>query len=314
MQNKLQQELGCKGGIPAVKDRSAFFAGLSLFGCLCLLVASGSAGKVVPEIYLPWVIMAAEIIAFGAPLLLLLYICKNGQPLSVALPKQTFRPSDVRFVIVLALACFFVSFFANFVFLRFTDNTFSDWNTSAIQSSQIGKNPLLYFIAVALIPAIVEEFLMRGPIQYIFSQNTETGSMLFFCGLVFAMLHGSLLNFIGPLICGISYAWLFFVYRNVWPAVIAHAINNALYLFVLWLTDTYGAYGIWKYVPSVSLILFLLFGYLTLKGAESLLEKDRIPRFRHGKNFIASFIALFGNPASLAFLAAFIIKTVYDII
>ena len=53
----------------------------------------------------------------------------------------------------------------------------------------------------------------------------------------------------------------------MWPAVLAHAVNNLYYMFVLWITDTYAAFGIWNYFAAVNGLVLLLFLYLSLRVA-----------------------------------------------
>ena len=73
------------------------------------------------------------------------------------------------------------------------------------------------------------------------------------------------MNFAGPLLAGIAYAYLTYVFGSVWPAVLAHAVNNLYYMFVLWITDTYAAFGIWNYFAAINGLALLLFLYLSLR-------------------------------------------------
>lgn len=277
-------------------------------------MAGGAVGKMVGGSQIALEIMLAEIVAFLIPTFLLIAPLRKGEPVGVPLGIGNARPRAFGFAALLALSCFFLSFFINFAVLQLTGMAPSQMTPTAVQASGITREPLLYFFAVAFVPGIVEEIFVRGPVQQVFSRFASTGTVIFLSGLVFAMLHGSLQNFIGPLLCGVCYAWLTFTYKSIWPAIWAHIINNVLYLCVLWLTDTYSAYGIWNYVPPICVILFLLFGYLTFRMAEDMLLDGQIPHFQRGQSLGAAIRSIFGNPASVAFVAAFLVKTVFDFI
>ena len=91
--------------------------------------------------------------------------------------------------------------------------------------------------------------------------------------------------------------------------MIAHAVNNLYYVFVLWLTDTYAAFGIWNYFAAINAILLLFFLYLTLRDAESLLAKGYIPPLEKGAGLYDLFLLL-RDPGVLAFAVAFLVKVV----
>ena len=130
-------------------------------------------------------------------------------------------------------------------------------------------------------------------------------------GLVFALLHGSLLNFAGPFVAGVAYAYLTFVSGSVWPAVLAHGVNNLYYLFVVWVTDTYAAFGIWNYFAAINALAMLLSLYLTLRSLEGLLARDVIPHFEKSAGLYDLWL-LIRNPGMLAFVLAFAAKLIVN--
>lgn len=162
---------------------------------------------------------------------------------------------------------------------------------------------------IVALSATVEEMYLRGALMAAQEQSVGTGACLVFSGFAFAMLHGSLMNFFGPLLAGIAYAYLTYAFGSVWPAVLAHAVNNLYYVFVLWITDTYAAFGIWNHFAAINAIVLLLFLYLTLRGAEGLLAKGYIPHLEKGAGLYDLFL-LVRNPGVIAFIVAFLVKVV----
>lgn len=297
-----------------MKNKSAFLTGASLFCCFCLLVAGGAVGKWLNGGLLAFGILAAEVIAFFVPAVLVIVPLRRGENLKIPASRRRLRFPAVRLAVRLGIAVSLVSFLVNFALLQLLGQDVSGLNPASFQASDIGGNPLGYIFAVALIPALVEEVYLRGVVLQVFQRYAGTGLSIVLAALTFAMLHGSMYNFAGPFLGGLVFGWLTFAYGSIWPAVIAHAANNLVYLFVLWLTDTYSAFGIWSLLPSVCVLLTLLFVYLALRAVENLLLTGRVPHFSQGQYSMAAVRAIVGNPASAAFVLAFLAKAVFGVI
>lgn len=293
-----------------MKHKSAFLTGISLFCCFCLLIAGGKMGSWLSGSMLALGILLVEAVAFLLPTLMMIVPLGNARPLRIPLSVKRLRPSAVHFALRLGIMVSLASFLMNLAVLQLIGQDVSAINPASFQGSDIGGHTLAYVIAVALVPALVEEIYIRGAVLQVFMRYAGTGLSIVLSAVVFAMLHGSINNFAGPLLGGIVFGWLTFVYGSIWPAVIAHAANNLFYLFVLWATDTYSAFGIWRHLPSVCVLLLLLFVYLSLRSAERILLDGRVPYFARGQSSVAAIRSIFGNPASLAFIAAFVAKTV----
>ena len=297
-----------------MKNRSAFLTGISLFCCFCLLIAGGTVGKWLSGGLLAWGILLAEGIAFLVPAAMIILPLRRGEPIKIPVSRKRLRLPAVRLALRLGIAVSLLSFLANFVVLQIAGQDISALNPASFQASDLGGHPLIYILAVALIPAIVEEIYIRGAVFQVFTRYAGTGLCIFLTALVFAMLHGSLYNFVGPLLGGLAFGWLAFAYGSIWPAVIAHGANNLFYLFVLWLTDTYSAFGIWNHFPSFCILLLLLFVYLSLRAVERLLLAGRAPHFIQGQPNAAAVRAIIGNPGAIALVIAFFAKTVFGVI
>jgi membrane protease YdiL (CAAX protease family) len=121
---------------------------------------------------------------------------------------------------------------------------------------------IVCFLIVILAP-LYEEILLRGFIQSSFESQYSPSLIAFFSGLIFAVWHGDLLQGFGAFIAGYYLSWLTIKARSIYPALIAHIINNGTYFFTtLFLDDwlprkqiTEEGYPIW--VVLIAGLLFL---------------------------------------------------------
>ena len=120
------------------------------------------------------------------------------------------------------------------------------------------------FLAFVLIPALFEELFIHGALLSSIRNKGITFSVII-CALIFAMLHSSAANFLGPLFAAVIYGYLTVVYQSVWPAVFAHLINNFVADYAAVLVDKYINIGMNGYVIFIAaaLLLLSLYGFAT---------------------------------------------------
>ncbi len=85
------------------------------------------------------------------------------------------------------------------------------------------------FITVAIIPAVMEEFVFRG----IFLHETKDFSLLarvLVCGGLFALYHQNPAQTVYQFICGAAFALVAIKSGSVLPTMLSHFINNAVIL------------------------------------------------------------------------------------
>lgn len=94
-----------------------------------------------------------------------------------------------------------------------------------------GGWPGLLLLA-ALLPGVVEEVLFRGVVLHGLRRNLSSGAAIVVCALLFAALHLSPWRFLPQFAFGCLLGWLALRSGSVWPAAIAHAAHNAVWLAV----------------------------------------------------------------------------------
>ena len=98
------------------------------------------------------------------------------------------------------------------------------------------KGLLINIIMIAILPAIGEEFLFRGVLIKVFKHwfnNVHVAIIV--SAILFSAIHFQFFGFIPRLFLGIILGYLFVYSRNLWVPIIAHFVNNAFAVFIIFL-------------------------------------------------------------------------------
>lgn len=203
-------------------QRSA--VGVMLLWCLAILCLSGLLDE-----WFDWLLMNnSERIVFIQTCSFLvpsiLYMIKTRS-------KEAFfiRPIQRQQLLVVVLYSFVVAVGSLFLATLTTLILGDDSNVSYVSVVGGGTTQIGLF-AGAVFPAVCEELLMRGAVLNELRPTRWMAPLL--SGIFFAMLHGSIANFIGPMLAGWVYGMMTLHYASIIPAVVAHMVYNA-YLLVL---------------------------------------------------------------------------------
>ena len=105
-----------------------------------------------------------------------------------------------------------------------------------------GGLPALFmnFFLMALIPALSEEMIFRGVFQKILADLFRSGdAAVWVTALIFSSIHFQFFGFLPRFLLGLFFGYLFYWSGNLWYAVIAHFLNNAM-------TVTAAYFSAWK--------------------------------------------------------------------
>jgi len=103
-------------------------------------------------------------------------------------------------------------------------------------------------LVIAVLPALGEELLFRGIIQRQFVElagNKHVGVVL--TAFLFSALHMQFFGFFPRFVLGLVLGYLFHWSGNLWMPILAHFFNNALTVFLTWIS----ARGVFKINPDV---------------------------------------------------------------
>ena len=89
--------------------------------------------------------------------------------------------------------------------------------------------------AIAILPAVAEEYLFRGALQPLFAK--WSGSIhigIWASAFVFSAIHMQFFGFVPRLLLGAGFGYLVVASGNIWIAIVCHFINNASAVIAAW--------------------------------------------------------------------------------
>ena len=138
--------------------------------------------------------------------------------------------------------------------------------------NQVTADPFAPFLAVVVAPAILEELFVHGALLSTLQHKSLFRGLLL-TSLIFALLHSSLTNFLGPLFAAFVYGLLTVTFQSVYPAMIAHFLNNMLAGSILLFGQKFVEIGLDRYFVIVGAAIFLLSVFLFLLCIEPFYKK-----------------------------------------
>lgn len=293
-----------------MKDKSTLLPGLMLFACFMILTVCSIGFDFAFSRISSIGIIVVEILAFVPPAYCLYKAQDDSFRLNFRLERNHKKlPIYFGFTAKFALAVSFLSFLANlivYVICGANDIDVSGMITTSGIGNQYG---FISFLGIVVLSPIVEEIFVRGALFSAFEREAGTVVSIVLSGICFAMLHGSLFNFVGPLIAGCAYAFLVYMFDSIWPAILAHMINNCYYYIINYLIHLYSSFGIWKYFTYINVILFLLTLYLTLRSLESQIRLHRLRKLApNDGSVLLSVRDCIVNPGFFIFISSFVVS------
>ncbi len=90
------------------------------------------------------------------------------------------------------------------------------------------QGAIFQFFIISMVAGIAEEVLFRGVFLQAYRDYFKDYQAVFFSGLLFALFHFNLQNFLGPLYLGIVFGILTVKTRSIIPAILGHMLNNGI--------------------------------------------------------------------------------------
>lgn len=292
-------------------NKIALLPGLSLFLCFCLLSGTGYLvdrfGVSTLSVFL------AETASYILPMFLVVSAMRDQKPLNRRLRPAKLPKGAKGLAVLLGISVGMLSLSLTLLAHQIGGFAKAQLMVTALDSAQAGLTLGGKLFVTVFVSAVVEEFYLRGALMTMQEQSVGTGACLVFSGFAFAVLHASPMHFVGPFLAGMVYAYLTYVFGSVWPAILAHAVNNLYYIGVLWLTNTYAAFGIWNHFAAVNAIVMLVFMYFTLQKVENMLLRGSLPHMERGAG-LYDILLLMRNPGVVIFIVAFFVRIVLRLI
>lgn len=152
--------------------------------------------------------------------------------------------------------------------------------TAILSLNNVGEYLLALFI-MAFLPALCEETLFRGGLQNFLSRSIKNPwAAIIIVSIIFSAVHLSYYGFFSRVFLGIMLGAIYHFSGKLWLSILAHFINNALAITVVYVYKTQGKsvsealndtsdatwYGI--FALPVMIALFYYFKKITVKEPE----------------------------------------------
>jgi len=107
--------------------------------------------------------------------------------------------------------------------------------TEAFLKMENTSGLLFNLFLIAFIPAIGEEMVFRGVLQKKLHSILQSPHLaIFVSSFIFSAIHMQFFGFLPRFILGIILGYLFYYSKNLWMPIIAHFINNALAVLIMY--------------------------------------------------------------------------------
>lgn len=138
------------------------------------------------------------------------------------------KPVSTPLMISATALGFFICLVGNFVtsiFVNAMDSAGIGLSTPEYAVPEDLSGRLIYVISVAVVPALVEEFAIRGAVLQPLRRYGDKFAILA-SALVFAVLHGNLVQAPFALIAGVGIGYAVCITNSIWTGILIHFCNN----------------------------------------------------------------------------------------
>lgn len=160
----------------------------------------------------------------------LVYIFIVNLDTKVIFPFEKIKASRLAIIVIIGLSVALVSNYASdmlsSVFSAFGIDNSIDFSYNVDSPLSI----LLYFVTVALVPALVEEFAFRGIILGTLRKYSDTVAIVVSAGL-FGLMHGNFVQIPFAFCVGLVLGFVVVKTNSLLPSILIHFFNNAISVF-----------------------------------------------------------------------------------
>ena len=224
------------------------------------------------------------------------------------------KPYDMRLAGFVVFLGFFICLIGDYITGQFTgliEKTGFKLSQPdfATPDGIIGR--LYYILTIAVVPALCEEAAVRGAVMQPLRRYGDKFAIII-SSLVFAILHGNLVQFPFALIAGLGLGYAACITGSLWPSIIIHCLNNVYSCITAFMmtdiTDTEKLNTVFT-VTLYSLYAVSILGsviFVFIKGRRSL---NKLPTYNTAGKKAGAF---FGNiPMIISLIIMLIITANY---
>lgn len=200
----------------------------------------------------------------------LIYVAVFKIDIVACIPYRRMRWQDVLLSLLTGYLLIPVTLFINILTSLFATNYLNE------ESTVFTSYPFaVQIVLIALLPAMVEEFIFRGLIYHSYRRNGLVGAMVF-SALAFGVMHMNLNQFFYAFVIGLFFAKMVEVTGSMWSSVLAHFAFNTFSITVSWIigqagledsvyTETDGATSVFLAGdPITTIVILIIYGVIAV--------------------------------------------------
>lgn len=184
----------------------------------------------------------------------------------VELNKCKFKPTLVAVIFGISFSLWVPTAIQMF---PFSERLVDSFTQSHLKLS--GGNPLINFIAVAVITPLVEECFFRGLIYTRLKRGMPIIAAATISSLLFAVMHGEIIWMLIAFFMGLMLIWVFEKTSSLLPCIMIHIINNTISQLTVNITETPVILN-WVII-GISLIISAISAYFLIKNQKLSMTK-----------------------------------------
>jgi membrane protease YdiL (CAAX protease family) len=110
--------------------------------------------------------------------------------------------------------------------------------TKFLTQFDTGGEFLLGFLAIAILPAIGEEFAFRGWLQPAIQKIAGNPHIaIWFSAMIFSAFHFQFFGFVPRMLLGAMFGYFMYWSNNLWVPIVAHFVNNGFTVLIVYLNQ-----------------------------------------------------------------------------
>ncbi len=206
--------------------------------------------------------MLVYIFNFMIPFLIIIAIRRYSVKELISFKRPKF--SQVFYAFFISIGFSFVASIATNYFIAILESFGITVNDIMPQvNSGSLSNSILYFVFMAILPPLVEEFAIRGVVLGSVKKHSKTFAV-FFSALLFSLMHGTIQQIPYAFAGGLVMSYFVVKFDSIWIGVLVHFFNNALSVGMEFVPKVIKNEVISTSVSEVINLSLLLIGAITL--------------------------------------------------
>lgn len=144
---------------------------------------------------------------------------------------------------------------------------------------------IIMFFAVAVMPAFVEEFVLRGVFLGKIRKYGDAFAIIV-SSLIFAVLHQNIPTIMVTFVSGCIMGWIYVKTNSLWPSIIVHLLNNTFSVVLVIISEIYGESDLGILITSLMFYVPIILAFISLY---KLKNKIYLLDFENKFNYVGGF-------------------------